>query len=400
MLADSVTGSYHYCWSKKYITKEGSEIAEFNALQFWFKTNSKKKISEPTLSTPFYISKASSEPNEQPTISKYPLEPDRAGNMKQRFDATGILSFKQLNSALFTKVYLADFFTAGELFYEGAYSKTQILTIRNNTKPVLYLINVINSVDTDIAVNCISDGKKISSYFKKVASFLEIPITEKKIMGKEFTTTAVRAAIKNIHPGKDDIVVFFYSGHGFSWKGDQMSNPFPELGLYYGRPPSWDHMGAFSINLEEIYKEIKAKNARLNLVMGDLCNTIVNRRRSELRDTAKEQVPPGYYDMNKQAAVELFLQTNASLLIAAAEKGQAANCSNTYDGFFTSGLLNSIRLGLKVTSNPQWNSIIQGAEAEISALALQFAKEDQNIIYRFCNAKNTFSCVEDLGIHK
>jgi hypothetical protein len=159
-------------------------------------------------------------------------------------------------------------------------------------------------------------------------------------------------------------------------------------------------MGAFSINLENIYKEIKAKNARLNMVMGDLCNTIVNRRRSELRDTAKEQVPPGYYDMNKQAAVELFLQTNASLLIAAAEKGQAANCSNTYDGFFTSGLLNSIRLGLKVTSNPQWNSIIQGAEAEISALALQFAKEDQNIIYRFCNNKNTFSCVEDLGTHK
>ena len=391
LLSGSDKTTYWYCWSENFNIKEGTEIFDFDYLRFWFRREEMKKLIEPCLKTPFDVSGRSMGRTEEPKVSSSAPSAD-----KQQYGATGILSFKQLNNSSFTKAYLKDFFISSELFYEGAYTKKQILTARNNNKPVLYLISVINSKDEDISQNCMGDGKKVSGYFKLVTGSLEIPFVEKKITGNDFNVTAVKAAIKNIHPGKDDIVVFYYSGHGFRWKGD-LDYPFPQLGLYYGKPPSWDHMGAFSMNMEDIYGEISAKGARLNLVMSDCCNTIVNRRRSEIKDTAKEQVEPGYYDMRKRAAITLFLQTKASLLISAAEKGQSAICSNTYNGFFTTSIINSIRMGLKITGPiPQWMDIVRKTESETSMLASQY-KEQQNIIYKVCNTKSFTPCIEDLG---
>jgi hypothetical protein len=206
----------------------------------------------------------------------------------------------------------------------------------------------------------------------------------------------VKTAIKNLRPGKDDIVVFFYSGHGFRWKGDA-GYPFPQMGLYYGKPPSWDHMAAFSINLEDVYRDIRAKGARLNLVMSDCCNTVVNRRRSEIKDTLLPQFAPGYYDINKRTAMSLLLQSRSSLLISAAEKGQAANCSNSYNGFFTTSIINAIRMGLKASGTaPRWPDIVRKAGVETSELALKYS-EQQNIIYRVCNTNTSIPCTEYTG---
>jgi len=377
--------AYWYCWSENFNLKEGTEIFDFDYLRLWFRRENAKKVIEPCLTTPFKVTGRSMGFTEEPVVAQ-----------QEQYGETGILSFKELKNISFTKAYLKDYFINSELLSEGAYTRKQLLTIRNNTKPVLYLIAVINSKDEDISVNCIEDGKKVSSYFKRLTTSLEIRFVEKKLTGNDFNVTAVKAAIKNIHPGKDDIVVFYYSGHGFRWKGD-IGFPFPQMGLYYGKPPSWDHMAAFSLNIEDIYSEIQAKGARLNLVMSDCCNTIVNRRRLEIKDTAKSQVGPGYYDISKRAAMALFLQTQASLLISAAEKGQASICSNSYNSFFTTSMINSIRMGLKTSgANPQWMDIVRKAEGETSTLASKY-KEQQNIVYKVCNKSGQTACVEDLG---
>ena len=391
LLTASDKTTYWYCWSENFNLKEGTEIFDFDYLRLWFRRENPTKVIEPCLKTPFNVTGRSMGFNEEPVVSQY-----TSADQPAQYGETGILSFKELTNTSFTKAYLKDYFIASELLSEGVYTRKQLLAVRNNTKPVLYLISVINSKDEDISVNCVEDGKKISSYFKRITTSLEIRFVEKKLTGNDFNVTAVKNAIKNVRPGKDDIVVFYYSGHGFRWKGD-IGFPFPQMGLYYGRPPSWDHMAAFSLNIEDIYKEIQAKGARLNLVLSDCCNTIVNRRRVEIKDTVKPQVGPGYYDISKRAAMALFLQTQASLLICAAEKGQASNCSNSYNSFFTTSMLNSIRMGLKTTGpNPQWMDIVRKAEGETSTLASKY-KEQQNIVYKVCNKSVQAACVEDLG---
>ena len=396
MFADSVNGTYWYCRSEDFDIKEGNEIFNFDYLRFWFKQDSFNRKTEPCLETPFIIDDSYLQLKAEPQVVVKTSEAGSKVQAQLQNSKTGILSYKQLKTSSFTKTYLRQFFTSSELFYEGNYTKKQIIKVRNNDKPVLYLISVVNTDDKDISETCIEDGKRVTSYFKRVANFLSLPITVKIIKGNDFTVNAVTAAIKNIHPGKDDIVVFHYSGHGFSYKDDE-KYPFPQMALYYGTPPTWPYMKASSINMGEIFAAIKAKGARLNMVMSDCCNTAIKKRRSEIPDTVLAQIPPGYYDMNKRTAIALFLRARTSMLISAAKQGQLAIGSRTYSGFFTTSIIESIRMGLKKTRpDPQWMDIIKGAESRTLDLAIKYEKE-QNIIYKVCDSKVNTPCIQHLG---
>lgn len=398
-LTDPDNTNYWYCWSENFNIKEGSEFFVFDYLRLWFKRDKGKLITEPCLKTPFNVEGRSLGLNQEPKQSLYPVETDASGNKQQKYTATGILSFKELKNTSFTRAYLKDFFISSELVAETAYTKKQLLTARNNIKPVLHLISLINTGDNDIKENCTRDGQKISSYMKRVAASLEIPLNEIKLIGSDFNLNALRAAFNNkVRPKvkKDDIIVFFYSGHGFDWKGEKES-AFPRIALYYNPQPSWDHIGAKSLNMEEVYQEIVGMGARLNMVLSDCCNTIVNIRRSEIKDTLGTVKSLPNYDMNKRKTMALFLQTQASLLISAAEKGQAAICTDIDDGFFTTSFLKTIGMELKSAGpDPQWIDIIRKTKGETSMMASKY-KSEQNIIYRICNFKNNAPCVEDVG---
>jgi hypothetical protein len=392
-----IATNYQFCWSKKYTVKTGIAIPGINYLSFWLKTNLRDNRTQPILTSPFNKANNSRRGSgKQQAGSKYASEQSIAGVIKQKFEQTGVLGFRKVEPGLLTKTYLTDFFTAGELYYDGAYSANQVLLIRNAVKPVLYLITVINSSDPEIGKNCEEDGIKVRGYFKKIADSINIPIVITKLSGGSFNMPSVKKAIANKKIGVNDIVIFYYSGHGFRLKGDQ-GNPFPEMALYYDPQPSWNHIVAKSYNLENIFNDIQTKKARLSIVLGDCCNTPVNIRRSEVRDTAKAQAGPGYWAMNKGIAAKLFLESKASILIAAAEKGEEAKCSNTFSGFFTDCLINSIRLGLKFDTDLNWKKIIQTTGNKTNALALEIAKENQNIIYRICDGNNKSSCEERLG---
>ncbi|MGB3008634.1 MAG: caspase family protein [Chitinophagaceae bacterium] len=394
-IKDSTNKNYWYCRSADFRIKEGTEIFNFDYLRFWFIQDEQKQLFEPCLTTPYKVPDSSLRLNSITEVVKNPIVLDSSARMKQQFDKTDILSFKKLKNSTFSKNYLQQFFTRTELFYEGAYTKKQVQTIRENEKPVIYLISVINTDDKDISETCVADGIKVSAYFNRVAEFLDLPYTVRKIKGNDFTVKNVKTAIANIFPGKNDIVVFHYSGHGYRWKDDN-TLLFPQLGLYYGTPISWAFMKASSINLEEIYQSIAVKGARLTLVLGDCCNTEVKKRRLEIKDTALDKVPTGYYDMNRSMAEELFLNSRSSLLIAAAKQGQLANCSVAYKGFLTTSVIEAIRLSLKNEgSNPTWMNIIIKAEAGTLKLAYQY-KVVQNIIYRLCEAESGIKCIDNL----
>jgi len=397
ILTDSLNETYRYCWSENFNIKDGTEMFDFEYLQFWFKTYKVKNKIEPCLKTSFNADGRNVGLTEEPTFSLKPFERNARGSVIQQYGETGILSYKQLTNPSFTKAFLKDFFLDSELFFQGAYTKKHILTARNNTKPVLYLISVVNTEDADIKADCIADSKRIKSYFARVTEFLGLPQpVVKQVQGANFTVKAVKAAIKSIQPKADDIIVFHYSGHGFSFSDDD-NNPYPQLAMWHGDAENRATLRESSINIEQIFTEIKAKGARLNLVMSDCCNTFMKARRSSDSDTAKEQFPPGYYFMNRRAAIALFLQARTSMLISGAKKGQKAFGSKTYNGIFSTSMINSIRLGLKTTGySPQWIDIIKKAEDETMKLAVSLEKI-QNIIYKVCDTKSGSPCVEDVG---
>lgn len=75
-------------------------------------------------------------------------------------------------------------------------------------------------------------------------------------------------AVSSVRPGPNDIVVFYYSGHGFNEVDEGYQFPYLDL-----RDKGFQHYGGpFTLNIESIYQKLKAKGGRLNLVLSDCCN--------------------------------------------------------------------------------------------------------------------------------
>jgi hypothetical protein len=109
------------------------------------------------------------------------------------------------------------------------------------------------------------DRKKQQAYFSKIATKLEIPIVIKEVLGKELNKTNVLNKINEITPNKSDIVIFYYSGHGYSREDGRL---FPYLDLRYDKDIPIRKED--ELNMEEIYEMIKNKPSRLNLVISGL----------------------------------------------------------------------------------------------------------------------------------
>jgi hypothetical protein len=230
--------------------------------------------------------------------------------------------------------------------------------------PTIYLVIVANTLDPTIGKGCKQDVKAMRELFHKLTGFIRFPLVEKLIQGKSYTQTNILKAIDDIRAKKNDCVVFYYSGHGFSYE-KEAKKKFPQMD--FRSNPADNNIkvvNAHTKNLTEIFEMIKAKDARLNLVIGDCCNSVIDFKRMYSGDKrVEEKIVPVNTDFCKR----LFNSIGASVMVAAAKKGQFAITDEAIGSIYTYSLLKKIREGVN-SSTPakdmSWESLLNLAKAE------------------------------------
>ena len=349
--------SFLYGKARYIRTLAGEANTTFKHLIIWFKKNKTTGKYEPyTGNIPFRVDDRPDQYNgaefnlvnttgqQQSTQQTYPVG-----------DKNQLTSYKKLTQNNFERKYLQQFFTALELVNKNQLSATQIVTARNKHKPVFYLIAVHSEEKL-----CRKDVTTLSDYCEDLGGFLNIPFKKIVIRENDFNVKKVTQTIQNLTPGSNDIVIFTYSGHGFSYREDEQ-NKFPQLALWHGDAKNKEFLRANTINLEEIYKMIVAKKARLNIVIGDCCNSYVEMRRQHIIPTKPGVFGPRDKAWNSRAVSDLFLNTRQSYLLAAAQKGELAGSHDWYGGFFTFYFLEAINNKLldHQSDKPDWNDILK-----------------------------------------
>ena len=153
--------------------------------------------------------------------------------------------------------------------------------------------------------------------------------------------------------GENDIVIFFYRGHGFRWS-DQTSL-YPTLALT--RAQTIPVTTTNTILLEDVYNSITAKGARLNLILADCCNSSIG---------VPQYTNDNYLYMQSNASAQydklhkLFVERQGNLIFAASEKGEVSWTSNQYGGFFTTSFLQALdeEISYLRTTESSWANII------------------------------------------
>lgn len=259
---------------------------------------------------------------------------------------------QQMDASEFTEDYLNSYFFTDEpqfkLFMPGTKS------VADNAPPPgkntkLHLIVVANSLDLTIGSGCEVDCKKLNIEFDDISEALGIGYESHIITGKEFTQDNVLKTVRALTPGPNDIVVFFYRGHGFRWSDQESA--WPQMSMRYS-----NFQPLVGLPLIDIYNEIKGKGARLNLVFGDMCNNDIGL--SQPMTNASSAMQSNFYP-SMEKLNHLFLDARGSIISAAAKPGEVSWVNNYDGGLYTTSFLEALHKEVsKYSGTGDWNNLI------------------------------------------
>lgn len=222
------------------------------------------------------------------------------------------------------------------------------------------------------SVTC--DYQRMKIEFETMASFLNYKKDFQWYEGSpnHFCRTNLESALNNLSCGKDDIVIFYYSGHG-GRSPKETQDPFPWMQLVVDpyRTP-WNASQYYS--LSQVLKRIEAKQPRLSIVLGDLCNSLSNaipqKDVPEMKGATKiSKAPCDFYK-------DLFLKVKGSIISSSSKPGETSAAFSD-GGAFTICFTEALQIMVSNNMEPDWETLLEGTKMRGSKVT----QGKQNPIY-------------------
>lgn len=184
--------------------------------------------------------------------------------------------------------------------------------------------------------------------------------------GHKVTPENCKAAVELLRVNSDDIIVFYYIGHGgrpSTDTGYMMEHPYPQMCLA-------QHDESKFIPLEWVYKQLSSKGARLSVTIGMCCNNLSN---ISIKDgpTFSPNYGVAYMSGNKLKKIqELFLNMKGNVLSTSASPTQTSGCFQSDFGIidrYTTVLCHIFKSGLDDYSKTlTWDDLLNAMSSIIN----------------------------------
>lgn len=183
----------------------------------------------------------------------------------------------------------------------------------------------------------------------------------------------LRQCIKNFKCGTNDIVLFFYFGHGMRSKSDKSEFPQMCLGTDFSRQNEW-------IPLEDVKNVIQKQNPRFLLVFGDLCNSSdygVSPKYGVLTSAGPSEINS---KMN-EAMKRLFVNCRGTVIACGSKAHEASWYDNRYTvggGFFTMAFMAELEDYTMKNANADWNTLMSKVQSSVLNRTKKYRQEDSD----------------------
>lgn len=138
---------------------------------------------------------------------------------------------------------------------------------QSSSRPTLHTIIFALTNDSKIGHACAADFEKAEMLMDNISYALSEDYDntgdDLHFYGEDCNADKVREVIKNLDCGPNDIVIFFYSGHGARWSTD--TSKFSRLAFSSGNSSDW-------IPVTQIDKELAAKAPKGIYIFTQCCN--------------------------------------------------------------------------------------------------------------------------------
>ncbi len=270
-----------------------------------------------------------------------------------------------LGDADLTKNFILTYFTKDEEIYKNLFAANIRVLTPELKKSKMFLLVVADTDDEQIGPDCQKDREKQLAYFSKIAGKLEIAFIPLELTGKDLSRKNLLAKIDEIKPTKNDIVIFHFSGHGYSKEGDNRQYPYLDLRYDKDIPVN----AADEINMEEVYALITNKPGRLNLVISDCCNWHLEMSNMQSANIANPR--PSAVGLSLENMKALFMNPNrTSLMITAAQKGEVSAGNAVSGGIFSNQFREALQKYMGINyQNISWEQITENVRTQTATVA-------------------------------
>ncbi len=222
----------------------------------------------------------------------------------------------------------------------------------------MHLVMLVNSSIGDIGASCETDSRNMTKEFEDIASALKVDFRKYEVKGSSFTKDRALQVLNGLNPGSNDIVVFYYSGHGFRWS-DQ-TDAYPQMDI---RASPYTKLTAeTTLSVSSVYNLLDKKGARLNIVITDCCNSDIGiNKMTETSFLAGRS----YQTPHIEKLQKLFLATKGNLIVTSSSAGQVSWSNSVNGGFFTLSFLQAFHeeISYLKTQEPSWENILKKSHA-------------------------------------
>lgn len=219
--------------------------------------------------------------------------------------------------------------------------------------------------DPGIGASVMCDYQRMRIELETIATFCGYKKDFQMYEGspQNFCRDKLEYALNNLKCGQDDIVFFYYSGHG-GRSGVEKKDSFPHMQLVVDPyRTAWKAKDYYP--LSQVLKRIKAKHPRLTIVMGDLCNSVSDaipiKDVTSMRGVTKvSKIPCEFYRA-------LFLKVKGSIIATSSSPEESSSGNDVIGGLFTASFTEALQIMITENMKPDWYTLFEGSKIRTRA---------------------------------
>ncbi|GGN11600.1 hypothetical protein GCM10010967_54430 [Dyadobacter beijingensis] len=208
-----------------------------------------------------------------------------------------------------------------------------------------YAVLVADTRDAVLGAGCEKDLEEMSLTLQGISKKIGYQFQEIICHEDQFGKSGIQEAISKIQCNPDDILFFYYTGHGINSTDEKSTFPV----LYFKDE---------NLELEMVHRLLKAKNPRFCLTLADCCNNLLPRSQSPPTPVTRGIT----VTQDTKIMRDLFVEAHGDLLISSAKKGERATAHPQNGSFYSKTWIQALAYAGSNSSRVSWETLLADAE--------------------------------------
>lgn len=235
----------------------------------------------------------------------------------------------------------------------------------------IHAIVFCNTNDEKIGESCQNDQERFTEELGLIETAIDCEEDWQVFVGDDCTKPNLERAISNMNCAPNDVVFFYYSGHGVHAQADPADGWLPQMCLNY---QSYDQDKFVPVTY--VRDKLKSKGARLNIILTDCCNNEANW--VTVKSVISQQKDAPNTDAIDIAKLKkLFFESKGTVIATSSKRGQVSYGPKE-GGCFSVAFWDEMYKIEQGAGIADWKSLIEAAAKR----TLQYTNNKQEPAYK------------------